>query len=167
MKLILILTVLLSVVSCSSIKQWTKEVMEPSSPMDEVQEAHKPFEQQRVIPRPGYEGHLTNRVCLKWYGDFCEEESIRKYSLKDEPTRKRFIEFSFACHIGGKRYRVCPDQEGFCRREKENVCEKWGKKLFSRKKVCRKWREVKTEKFISIDDYKFLLDGSTECKKGL
>jgi hypothetical protein len=147
--------------------EWTKEVMEPKSEMSEVHESHRPLEAQRLIPRKGYEGKLTNRICLKWYGDKCEAESIKEYSLKDKSVRELLIKLQFACHIGGKRYRVCPDREGFCRREKKTVCKKWGKKVFSRKKVCRKWEDEKKESFIPVSNYNFLLDASTECKKGL
>lgn len=162
---LLFLIVLIS--SCSSLKEWTKETFEPKSPMSEVHEFHRPLEKQRLIPRPGYEGHLTNRVCLKWYGDECEQESIRKYSLKDKSTRMRLIKLQFACHIGSKRYRICPNQEGFCRREGTKVCKKWRKKsIFHRKKKCLEWGMNKVELFIPVTDYQFLLDGSTECEKG-
>ena len=163
MKTILILILLLSAVACSTIR----DVFEPESKMEDVQESHRPLEQQRLIPRPGYEGHLTNRVCLKWYGDHCEKDSVRKYSLKDKKIRNRLIEFQFACRIGGKRYRVCPNKEGFCRRERHRVCKKWGRTIFKRRKVCRKWENKTVNKFIHIDDYQFLLDGATECKKGM
>lgn len=167
MKLILILFTLM-LASCSSTGDWIKDTFEPKSEMDDVQESHKPLEQQRLIPRPGYEGHLTNRVCLKWYGPKCEKDSVKKYSLKDEAIRKRLIRFKFACHISDKRYRICPNQEGFCRREGgTKECKKWGRTVFRRKKVCRKWGITKaTEFFIPVDDYQLLLDGATECKKG-
>lgn len=165
---LLTIVFLLFLCSCSSLTDWTKDVFEPKSEMDEVQESHKPLEKQRLIPRPGYEGHLTNRVCLKWYGGKCEKESVKKYSLKDKNVRSRLIRFKFACHIGGKRYRVCPDKEGFCRRDKKRVCTKWVRKhIFTNKKKCKNWKDEAINTFIPVSDYQLLLDGSTECKKGL
>ena len=150
--------------SCSTVK----EVFEPKSDMDEVHEAHRPLDAQRLIPRQGYEGKLTNRVCTKWYGGECESDSTREYSLKDPAIRKRLIKLGFACRISGKRWRVCPNDAGFCRREggiKE--CKKWGRTLIRRKKVCRDWGKSKTvELFTSIEEYGYLLDARTECKKG-
>ena len=168
MKKIILLLSLIGIVSCSSVGDWVKDVMEPESNRDEVHEHHRPLESQRLTVRPGYEGKLTNRVCVSFYGDECEKESVREYDLKDAPTRKRLIDLKFACDVGGSRYRICPDQPGLCRREKHKVCKKWGRTLFRRKKVCRKWKEEIKTKFISaVDEYAFLLDSRTECKKGL
>lgn len=153
--------------ACSSVGDWVKDTFEPTSPVDEVHEFHRPLEKQRLIPRPGFEGKLTNRVCLKFYGDLCEKESVREYDLNDEVTRNRLIDLQFACHVGGKRHRICPDKAGLCRREMEKVCTKWGRTIFKREKVCRNWKEEITEKFIPITDYQFLLDSRTECQKGL
>jgi len=175
-QLLILLFMLWLASSCSSLKKWSKETFEPKSKMDEVHKYHRPLEKQRLIPRPGYEGSLTNRVCTKWYGSKCEAESIREYTFKDKiikgkavkgkTVRAKLIKLQFACHIGGKRYRVCPDKEGFCRREKHTKCAKWGKKLFSREKICRKWKDIVVKKFLSMKDYSFLLDAGTECKKG-
>ena len=166
MKLLLIFSIVF-LSSCSSLKDWTKDIMEPKTDMDEVHEAHRPLEKQRLIPRQGYEGRLTNRICTKWYGDKCESESTREYSLKDKATRKRLIGLNFACHVGDKRYRICPDKEGLCRREKKTYCSKWVRKhIFTNKKKCKKWKVKGINKFIPITDYQFLLDSRTECKKG-
>ena len=163
------LILIITTISCSSIKEWTKGILEPKSKMDEVHEQHRPLEKQRLVPRPGYEGYLTNRICLKWYGSKCEKESIKKYSLKDRKVRENFIELQFACHVGGKRYRICPDKAGFCRKEKHSECAKWGRKnVFNSEKVCKKWKDKIVKKYLdSVTDLQFLLDGATECKKGL
>jgi len=165
MKLFIIFLFLLT--SCSSLKEWTKDTFEPKSPMDDVHEYHRPLEKQHLIPRQGYEGYLTNRVCLKWYGDKCEKDSVKKYSLKDKEVRAKLISLQFACHIGGKRWRICPNKEGFCRREKLVKCMKKRRiNPFRSKKKCVKWKTTPINKFIPLANYQFLLDSSTECEKG-
>lgn len=164
MKFLIILTVLF-LSSCSNLKQWYHEVSEPDSIYKEVPLNHQALVGQRLIPRPGYTG-LTNQVCLEFYGPDCIKKSIREYKLEDPKVRDAFNEFKFACHIGGKRYRICKDQPGFCRTESHSVCERWGKKLFSRRKVCRRWGTEEKKMYKPISDYQFLLDGATECKAG-
>jgi len=164
--LIGLITLSVMFTGCSSFGDWVKDTFEPKSTVDEVHEFHRPLEKQRLIPRPGYEGKLTCRVCLKFYGDVWQKESIREYDLNDEDTRKRLINLQFACRVSGKRHRICPEKPGLCRREKEEVCVKWGRTLFKRKKVCREWKQEITNKFIPVTDYQFLLDSRTECEKG-
>ena len=176
MKNIITLFFLLVIASCSSLTEWSHDTFEPKGPYDEVHTFHQPLQGQRLIPRPGYEGHLTNRVCKDFYGKKCDKDkdgnlevSIRQYDIRDEALRKKLIEFGFACSVGGKRYRICPDRPGFCRRELHKKCVKWKKGLFSRKKKkCKKWDEKIVKKYIdAVKDYEFLLDGATECKKGM
>lgn len=175
MKNLALLCFLLGLISCSSVVEWSHEKFKPKGPYDQVHTFHQPLQNQRLIPRPGYEGHLTNRVCKDFYGKKCDKDkdgnlevSIRQYDLKDVTFRKKLIEFDFACSIGGKRYRICPDRPGFCRRELHRKCVKWKKKLFSSKKKCKKWEEKIVKKYRdATTDYEFLLDGATECKRGM
>lgn len=165
MKKLLILCFLVTVVfSCSSFKEWAKDVREPESIYDDVHENHLPLSEQRLIPRPGNDGHLTNQICLKFYGGECEERSLKTYDLRDIKIREKLNEFRFACKVGGKRYRICKDEPGLCR--SEQICLKWGTKLISRDKVCREWG-VKKSFLHAISQYDFMLDGATECKQGM
>ena len=169
MKLVLI-SLLLLITSCAGLKDWSKKVMEPKSDMDEVHEVHRPLEKQRLLPRPGYEGFLTNRVCTKWYGSTCESESIKKYDLKDKKVRDNFIELNFACYVAKKRYRLCPDKPGFCRKTRaEKKCIRWGKRFLTRKKYCKEYsKPVVVQKYLdAVEDFQFLLDGTLECNQGM
>jgi hypothetical protein len=167
MKMILMISILM-LSSCAGFKKWTKDVMEPKSDMDEVHQYHRPLEKQRLIPRPKHEGFLTNRVCTDFYGPDCEKESIKEYDLSNKKIRENFIELGFACVVSGKRYRFCPDKPGFCRKEFYKECSSWGKRFFSRARYCKQYKEFTVEKYLDgITDYKFLLDGTMECKKGL
>lgn len=167
MKMFLAL-ILLTLTSCAGLKDWSKKVMEPKSDMDEVHEYHRPLQDQHLIPRPGYEGHLTNRVCLKWYGDKCEQESIKKYDLKDKKVRDTLIRLNFACWAAEKRYRVCSDKPGFCRKEKKRTCTRWGRTLLRRKRYCKSYKNEITKTYLDgIKDYEFLLNSSIECEKGM
>jgi len=156
--------VAITMTGCAGFKEWSKDVMEPKTVYDEVHENHLALAKQRLIPRPGHEGKLTNQVCLKFYGDKCEQKSLKEYDLQDANIRKQLNEFKIACNVGGKRYRICKDEPGLCRSEK--VCVKWGKTLFQRKKVCRE-HGVKKTVLHAVNDYEFLLNGATECKQGL
>lgn len=162
---LLILTLFLFV-SCSHIDEWAKDAFEPESKYEQVHNDHQNLEKQRLIPRPGFGGHLTNRVCTKFYGNTCEQISVRKYSLEDERIRKRLIQFGFACKVGGKRYRICKDKPGLCRRIKTDKCIKWKRKWIFGKKKCVKY-EIKTMFLHIKKDYKFMIDGGTECKQGI
>ena len=108
MKLLLMLLMLI-LVSCAGLKTWTRDTFEPKSKMDEVQESHKPLEKQRLIPRPGYEGHLTNRVCLKWYGSDCEKESIKTIGTIDIFNNNTIIRHH-AQHIATSTFVLAGDQ---------------------------------------------------------
>ena len=136
MKLIILLSILL--ISC------------------EKKNDHANFSRQRFVPRPGYDHHLTNRVCRSNKLGSCKEWSIRAYDLRDDLVRKQYVDFKIACRIAGRRFRVCLDKPGFCRRER--VCKK--KSGFFKKK-CKKW-DKKIE-YIPISNYQYLIDSNLEC----
>ncbi len=156
---------ILFISSCSHVTDWYHVVSEPESKFKDVPLNHQALVGQRLIVRPKYTG-LTNQVCIEFYGNECIKKSVREYKLEDPKVRDSLNEFKFACRIGDKRYRICKDQPGFCRTESHKVCEKWGRTLFKRTAICRRWGKEKKKFYRPISDYQFLLDGATECKAG-
>ena len=106
-------------------------------------------------PRAGFQGKLTNLVCLAKSPDGkCTEEKIITYDLADEEFRETTNRLNFLCKVGSKRYKICTDKEGFCR--------------FSYKKSCfiLGWpcsRGERLEEFLPVTQYRYLLDARTRC----
>lgn len=124
---------------------------------------HAPMFKERIAPRPGYEGMLTNRICKKELFGSCQEWSVKTYDIKDPKVRKAANDFGMACQIGGKRFRICMDKTGFCRREQ--ICLKWSKSWFGMgKEKCRQWETKET--YIDISQYLYLIEAGTECMRG-
>ena len=73
---------------------------------------------------------------------------IKEYLLTDATFRKTANDLGFICNIGNKRYKICPDQPGFCRT--------WYKNRFIIK-------DKKMVDYIPADNYQFLLDAGTRC----
>lgn len=97
-------------------------------------------------PRTGYKG-LTNRACSKTDPKMgCVAYEVKDYLLDDLPTRKSLSDLVFVCNVAGKRYKVCPDKAGLCRKH----CEGF---IF---KSCE-------EDFLPITGYQFLIDSATKC----
>jgi len=156
----LLLSLSFLLVSCSSIK----EAIRPKPLHEEVHKNHLPLAKQRLIPRPGYVG-LTNQVCLEWDSEKCLKTSVKHYDVRDAEVRKTLISFGFACRIGGKRFRICDDQPGFCRQE--SGCLEWKKKLITRKTYCAKEGIVKSDYLDAVEKQQYLIDGATECRQGM
>ena len=128
---------------------------------------HQPLVGQRLVARDGYNGKLTNRVCLSFDSNKCVETSLIEYDLNVPDVRKTLVELGFACNVGGKRFRVCADSAGLCRVEAHEICIEYRKTFFFRREVCAKEKIEITNHFLSInDDYSFLLDSATECRAG-
>lgn len=120
---------------------------------------HAQLSNQRLAPRPGYDGHLTNRICKEkdWLGD-CKKWSVKAYDIRDRSVREMLNEFRIACKIGGKRYRVDIDRPGFVRKENP-VCV--DKSIFGN---CKEW--VTNTNYIPIQNYEYLIEAQTQCMKG-
>lgn len=121
---------------------------------------HAQIAHQRLVPRPGYEGHLTNRVCVEMHRfNGCKKWSIQKHNINDKQTRVNLNDFGIACQINGKRFRVDIERPGFVRIDPK--CTKhekwWGND-------CKRWD--RNETFIPISRYQFLMDAMLECKQG-
>jgi hypothetical protein len=101
---------------------------------------------QILRPWTGYHG-LTNRACtlIDQKGD-CAHWSVIDYVLEDAQTRASLSQLVFICNVAGKRYKVCPDKPGLCRRH----CDGF---LFCQTK----------EDFLPIANYQFLIDADTKC----
>ena len=121
---------------------------------------HAQLSKQRLAPRPGYDGYLTNRICgeRNFWGE-CLKWDIKSYDINDPEVRIMMNDFRIACQIGGKRFRISLDQPGFVRRT-TGKCIK--KKVLSRS--CKKWELL--EDFIHIQRYEYLIEAHTECKGG-
>ena len=162
MKKILIIAFSLSLFSCSTLKEMIKgKDYHKDIPMD-----HQELLYERLIPRRGYDGFLTNQICKEFdsNGKCIGEISLRKYSIEDQAVRSQLNKFKFACSIGGKRYRICETKAGFCRQE--SGCLEYKTKIFSREKYCSKTGVVYSD-FIPVrEKYQYLIDGATECQSG-
>ena len=113
-----------------------------------------PMYKQRLVVRKGFDGFLTNQVCEEYKKGKCVKWDIIKYDVNDSKFRKKVNDFNITCRVATKRWRICLDKPGFCRRTLKCVekCWYW---LFS----CCKYEEL----FISINDYQYLLDANTYC----
>lgn len=112
-----------------------------------------PLVYQILKPRPEYPGMLTNRACLKYDGEKCIEEDVDIYDMNDEAFREKANTLDFICNIGGRRFKICKDKPGFCRRTFKKKC--WWK-------FCRK-RKLRNEEYIPVEPYQFLLDANVKC----
>ena len=156
---ILILASISMLTSCSSLEPKPEPSAYPDIHLD-----HQALIGQRLIPRTGYNGFLTNQVCKKFVGKKCMETSILKYDLMDMAVRTQLVnDLKFACKMGKSRWRISINAPAIVRQEKG--CVKWKKKTISRKVYCAETGVVKTE-FIHIDDYQRLIDGALECRSG-
>lgn len=157
-----ILILLFFIASCSVL-----EKKEEKSAYPDIQLNHQALINQRLIPRPGHVGFLTNQACLKYVKKTCIERSLKKYDLMDMSVRENLVnDLKFACRMGNKRYRISIPAPAIIRQERG--CLKWKKKLVTRKTYCDKYGVVKSE-FIHIADeasYQKLIDGALECRSG-
>jgi hypothetical protein len=152
----------LLVTGCSVLKKGPEKSAYPDLILE-----HQALINQRLIPRPGHLGFLTNQVCKKYVGKTCVERSLMKYDLVDMSVRENLVNgLKFACRMGEKRYRISIPAPAIIRQE--SGCVKWKKKPISRKKYCAETGVVKSE-FIHIADeasYQKLIDGALECRSG-
>lgn len=150
---------LLFLVSCSALEKNPEKSAYPDLVL-----GHTALIGQRLIPRKGNEGFLTNQACLKYEGKDCVQKSLLTYDMNDPILRDRLAnELKFACKMGNKRFRICKKDPGFCRQEWG--CIEWKKKLVSRKTYCSKEGVTKKE-YIPVTEYQRLIDGSLECRSG-
>ena len=119
---------------------------------DEKVYSEHPLVEKILRPRHGFRG-LTNRICHKYDGEICQTEQIREYLLEDEEFRSNINKLEFICNIGGRRFKVCLDQPGFCRIQTK--C----KKFFGMKVNCK----TKVTEYIPASNYDFLLSADTKC----
>lgn len=117
---------------------------------------HSTLDKQRLAPRSSHRPNLTNKICKKEKFKKCSEWSILTYDMKNEVVRKQLNQLGFACNLSKKRWRVCSDRPGFCRRE--TICTKY------KRKKCKK-KETK-ETYINLDSYDFLVNSGFDCMVG-
>lgn len=116
---------------------------------------------QRLTPRTNFVG-LTHQI-----KDENDEWSQINYDLKDPGIRETLFRLRFACNIVGKRWRICKNRAGYCRRE--NYCPEWVHSWWRRnvrKKPpkCKDW--IERTDFISVEKHTFLIAAGTECQAG-
>lgn len=110
-----------------------------------------PLSDKILKPRVGYKG-LTNRYCVKWNAlEQCDEWKVEDYDLNDKEVRERLRSSGITCKVSEKRYKICKDEPGLCRRAGTEKCF-----LF----FCN--TEYK-EEVIPISNYQFLLDITAKC----
>lgn len=112
-----------------------------------------PLASEILTPRPGHDGKLTNRTCSAYSGETCVTEKIVDYDLSDPTFRSTANTLNFICKIGGKRYKVCKDQPGFCRMTYHQNCTLG---IF-----CGPNRE--TVEFLPIMPYQTILNLGVKC----
>lgn len=143
---VILLTILILSTSCTTTKFY-----------------HANLANQKLSPRTGFDGHLTNRICAEMspLGGECKKWSIQKYDINDSKIRKQLNDFRIACRVGGKRYRVSLNRPGFIRTERGKCVNRqkwWGNK-------CKEWG-FKTL-YIPVSDYQYLINSGMYCYKGL
>lgn len=114
---------------------------------------HSALVDQIVAYRPNHSG-LTHQVCSKydWKQD-CLNMDLIDYDMQDAATRKRFVDNGFVCSIGGRRFKIDPDNPRFVRYKQNKNCF-----LF----ICTNGDTVINEWILASDTQK-LLDGHTRC----
>lgn len=111
----------------------------------------QPLLNQRLAPRPGFKGKLTNQFCVELdekNPKICKKSSIIEYDMNDPNVRLSLVELEFICNVAGKRYRISIDSPSL-------ISTKYMKKLFSKKAV---------NEYINFNDqYDRLLNANTFC----
>lgn len=110
---------------------------------------HRDLSTQLIFFRDSNTGLGTNRICAeKDIIGRCKSWSTKSYDLNDAEVRKILIRLGFSCKIGGKRFKIDPDNPGFAR-YKEKSC------LF-----CSKTEIVER---IPITESRYIVDAGTYC----
>lgn len=81
--------------------------------------ARNPIEKEILRARNGKLSNLSS-------------EGLITYDLADAQIRHTLALSRFICSVGGRRYRVCPDQPGLCRRNDSTCARKF---LW----ICTRW----------------------------
>lgn len=115
-----------------------------------VTQNHRDLSSQIIFFRDSATGLGQNRICSqKDIIGRCQEWSVKTYDLKDPEVRDTLIKLGFACQIGGKRFKIDPDNPGFAR-YKEKSC------LF-----CSRKSEIVER--IPITSSRYIVDAGTYC----
>lgn len=112
-----------------------------------------PLYEQILTPRAGHANFLTNMACVEWKqpdGGECLKYEVAEYDLNDNNLRKALNDFTFACNIGGRLFKICQDKPGFCR---HTYAACGFLHMFS----------CKTEEYVPVEKYQYLLDAGTKC----
>lgn len=107
---------------------------------------------QIISPRPDHSPNLTNSHCIEQLKGECNKLEITDYNLNDEKFRHDANDLDFICNVGNRRFKICMDKPGLCRRECHKKCF-----LF----ICGK--EDCNEEYIPVDRYQFLIDSKSRC----
>lgn len=104
---------------------------------------HNILSKQILRARPGYEGFLTNKTCLKQSLYGCSNWSIKAYDIRSPKVRQTLTKLEFICQVNNRRYKFCIDKPGFCRHS-YNAGDK-------------------VEEYLPISGYDYLLEAGTVC----
>lgn len=100
--------------------------------------------EQILRPRAGHDGYLTNSHYEVDPISKLNTEIIKSYDFNDAAFRKEANDLDFACKVGDKRFKICMDKPGLCRKYKSG----W----FSH-----------DEEYLPASNYKLMLDAGTKC----
>ena len=112
---------------------------------------HNVLSKQILRMRAGYDFKLTNRTCLKYKNDKCTHESIQEYDLRSESVRETFNKLNFICKIADKRFKICKDKPGFCRKTLVCIKKKWFR--------CVRYKIL----YQPAADLTYLIEANTRC----
>ena len=105
------------------------------------------FKSQIMTFHPKYKYFLTNT----------DDSGTLPYDLRNKELREAFDKLHFICTLGEKRYFICQDSIGLCRRTDKCVKRKWH--IFKRYRKCLKY-EVKK---LSLEKHDFMVKSGIHC----
>jgi len=105
------------------------------------------FKTQIMTFHPDHKYFLTNT----------DDSGLVKYDLRTNELRSTLDHLHFICEIGKKRYFICQDSVGLCR--KTNICIKRKRALFKSGRKCLKYKLEK----IDIEHHDFLVKSGVHC----
>ena len=105
------------------------------------------FKSQIMTFHPDHKYFLTNT----------DDLGLKKYDLRNKELRETLDGLHFICALKDKRYFICQDSPGLCRRTDKCVKRKWH--IFKRYRKCIKY-EVKR---LSLERHDFMVKSGIHC----
>ena len=105
------------------------------------------FKSQIMTFHPEHKYFLTNT----------DDSGTLPYDLRKKEMRETFDKLHFVCTLGEKRYFICQDSIGLCRRTNKCIKRKWH--IFKKYRKCLKY-EVET---MGLEKHNFLVKSGIHC----